>query len=102
MDKDLQFDPYYPDVLGIIAGGLRVGLKDELQVAVGIFPRSAYLNQPFEVIVILQNMLDQNLEVQVTLNLPRKAPDGSAMKMETPRKVVSMTMKAGEVGEPTA
>lgn len=98
MDKDLQFDPYYPDVLGTIAGGLRVGVKDDLQVAVGIFPRSAYLNQPFEVIVILQNMLDQSLDVQLTLNLPRKAPDGSAMKLETPRKVVSMTMKAGEVG----
>lgn len=98
MDKDLQFDPYYPDVLGTIAGGLRVGFKDDLQAAVGVFPRNAYLNQPFEVIVILQNMLDQNLDVQITLNLPRKAPDGSAMKLETPRKVVSMTMKAGEVG----
>ncbi len=98
MDKDLQFEPFYPDVLGMIAGGMRVSFGDVLQAAVGIFPASAYLNQPFEVIVILQSMVDQNVDVQVTLNLPRKSPDGAPMKLSTPQKVVTMTISGGGVG----
>ncbi|MEP7291460.1 MAG: hypothetical protein ABI835_06730 [Chloroflexota bacterium] len=98
MDKNLEFEPFYPDVLGTIAGGLRVSFADTLQAAVGIFPRSAYLNQPFEVIVILQSMVDQNLDVQVTLQLPRKSPDGAPIRLSTPQKVASMTMSGGAVG----
>jgi len=98
MDKDLEFEPLYPDVLGMIAGGLRVSFGDTLQAAVGIFPKSAYLNQPIEVIVILQNMTNQNVDVQVTLQLPRRAPDGSPMKLTTPQRTVTMTMSGGAVG----
>ena len=65
MDKQLQFEPFYPDVLGAIAGDLHVSFEDVLQVAVGLFPHRAYLNQPVEIIVILQNMVDQNMDVKV-------------------------------------
>ena len=78
MDKNLQFEPLYPDVLGAIAGGLRVTFDDALQAAVGIFPHSAYLNQPVEVIVILQNMIDQNTDVKVALHLPALALSGGS------------------------
>ena len=63
-------------MLGAIAGGLRVSFDDVLQAAVGIFPRSAYLNQPIEVLVILQSMIDQNMDVKVALHLPTRAPAG--------------------------
>lgn len=98
MDKDLEFEPLYPDVLGMIAGGLRVSFGETLQAAVGIFPRSAYLNQPIEVIIILQNMTNQNVDVQVTLQLPRRGLDGAPMKLTTPQRTVTMTMSGGAVG----
>lgn len=98
MSKSLQFEPMYPDVLGAIAGGLRVTYGNVLQVALGIFPRSAYLNQPFEVILILQSMIDQNMEVRVALNLPSRNPDGGTIKLSAPQKDVSRTMTPGEVG----
>ncbi|HVU14200.1 MAG TPA: hypothetical protein VHD90_23135 [Phototrophicaceae bacterium] len=98
MDKNLQFDPLYPDVLGAIVGGLRVSFDDALQAAVGIFPRSAYLNQPIEVIVILQSMVDQVMDIKVALHLPSKSPDGTPLMLSTPKKMVSLTLSPGEVG----
>ncbi len=98
MNKNLQFEPLYPDVLGAIAGSARFTYDDVLQVSVGIYPRSAYINQPIEVFVILQNMIDQNMEVKVALNLPSRAPDGSPIKLSTPKKEITLTMSAGEVG----
>ncbi|MFN8564061.1 MAG: hypothetical protein U0703_21135 [Anaerolineae bacterium] len=98
MNKNLQFEPMYPDVLGAIAGGLRVTFDNVVQAAIGIFPRSAYINQPIEVVMILQSMIDQNVEVRVALNLANRAPDGSPIKLSTPQKEVSRTMTPGEVG----
>ncbi len=93
-----QFNPLYPDVLGAIAGGLRVTFDDVLQAAVGIFPRRAYFNQPVEVIVILQSMVDQNIDITVALQIPTKAADGSKLTITTPKKSVSLTLSPGEVG----
>lgn len=98
MDKDLQFDPLYPDVLGAIAGTLRVAIGGVLQAAVGIFPRSAYLNQPVEMIFLLQSMIDQSMDVKVTLTLPTKAADGTPVMLSAPRKQMSVTLSGGEVG----
>ncbi|MBI1256863.1 MAG: hypothetical protein GC204_05290 [Chloroflexi bacterium] len=98
MDKQLQFEPFYPDVLGAIAGDLHVSFEDVLQAAVGLFPHRAYLNQPIEIIVILQNMVDQNMDVKVALHLPSKAADGTAIMISAPKKMVSLTLTAGEVG----
>lgn len=98
MNRNLQFEPLYPDVLGAIAGGLRVTYDNVLQAAIGVFPRGAYINQPIEVILILQSMIDQNMEVRVALNLPRRAPDGGSIKLAAPQKDVSRTMTPGEVG----
>ncbi len=98
MDKNLHFEPMYPDVLGAIAGGLRVTFGEMMQAAVGIFPRIAYLNQPVEVIIILQSMTDQNVDVRVALHLPTKGSDGSPMMLSTPKKMVGLTLSPGEVG----
>src|SRR3954452_12512420 len=98
MDKQLQFEPFYPDVLGAIAGDLRVSFEDALQTAVGLFPHRAYLNQPIEIIVILQNMVDQNMDVKIALHLPIKGADGTAIMISAPKKMVSLTLTPGEVG----
>ncbi len=98
MDKNLQFDPLYPDVLGAIAGSMRVSFESVLQAAAGIFPHSAYLNQPVEVILLLQSMVDHNIDVTVTLTLPTKSADGTEVVLTTPKKQTSVTISAGEVG----
>ncbi len=98
MTPNRQFNPLYPDVLGAIAGGLRITFDDVLQAAVGIFPRSAYLNQPVEVLVILQSMIDKNMDITVGLSIPNKAADGTSIMISTPKKSVSLTLSPGEVG----
>ncbi len=96
-DASLQFDPMYPDVLGAITGGVRVNL-DAVQFAVGIFPRQAYLNQPIEIVVVLQNVLDQEVDVKVGVQLPVKDQTGSRIHMVAPGKVIDQRLSAGEVG----
>ncbi len=94
---DLNFDPLYPDVLGAIAGGARLD-QGELQAAVGVFPRSAYYNQPIEVIVILQNMLDRPIEVRVLLTIPSKDEEGAPVKMGVEQNDIRQILQGGEVG----
>lgn len=96
-DTSLQFDPMYPDVLGAITGGVRVNL-DTVQFAVGVFPRQAYLNQPIEIIVVLQNVLDQDVDVKIGVQLPVKDKAGNSIHMVTPKKMLERTLSAGEVG----
>ena len=84
-------------MLGAIAGGLRIDVEP-LQVAVGVFPRRAYINQPVEVIVILQSLIDQPVDVRVALNLPSKDAGGKPISLSTPKKHVSFTMSPGEAG----
>lgn len=97
MDKSLHFEPLYPDVLGAIAGNLRVTIEP-IQVAVGIFPRRAYINQPVELVAIMQNMIDQPVEVKITLELPTKDPNGKAVAFSAPKKSVTLHMTPGEAG----
>ncbi len=98
MKNNLEFEPLYPDVLGAIAGGLRVTFEEVLQAAVGIFPHTAYLNQPVEIVVILQSLIDQNMDVKVALHVPAKLKDGSKLMISAPQKMASMTLSPGEVG----
>lgn len=97
MTSELGFEPFYPDVLSAIAGGLRLDLP-EIQAAVGVYPRSAYYNQPVEVIIILQNMTDAPAEVRVELQAPSRDADGAPIKIAAPRGAVTQTLSGGEVG----
>lgn len=94
---DNSFDLPYPDVLGAIAGNMRVTLGN-LQVAVGVFPRSAYVNQPIEVVVLLQNLIDQPVEVRVALHTPKKDNAGRPVMISVARREHHMTLAGGEVG----
>jgi hypothetical protein len=89
--------PLYPDVLGSVTGGKRISM-DRLQVAAGIFPQRTYINQPIEVILILQNMTDQNMQIKVGIQLPNEDKKGNPVVLAIPKKTVSFGIRAGEVG----
>ena len=87
----------YPDVLGAITGGARISM-DKLQCALGVFPRRTYVNQPVEVILILQNMVDQNMQLKIGIQLPNQDRKGGPVVMDTPKKTVALGLRPGEVG----
>lgn len=97
MNNNLHFDPLFPDVLGAIAGSARIHMN-ALQMAVGVFPRQVYLNQPVEVIVILQNMVDQPLDVKIALQLPTKDGAGKPVTLDTPKRSLSLSLRPAETG----
>lgn len=94
---DIRFDPIYPDVLGAITGGKRISI-DQLQCALGIFPQGTYLNQPVEVILILQNMVDQPMQLKVGFQTPTQDRKGRPVVMDIPNKTISLNLEPGEVG----
>lgn len=87
-----------PDVLGAITHGQRVSLGSALHAALGIFPTMAYLNQPAELFLVLQSMIDQKLEVQVELLLPISDDQRRRAVFETPRNRLTLTLQAAEAG----
>lgn len=92
-----RIEPFYPDVLGAITGGTRISM-DSMQCALGIFPQMTYVNQPVEVILILQNMVDQNMQVKVGLQLPSQDKKGHPVVIDTQKKTLALGMRPGEVG----
>jgi hypothetical protein len=92
-----KLEPLYPDVLGSITGGTRISM-DKLQCALGIFPTQTYINQPVEVILILQNMVDQPMQIKVGLQLPSQDKKGNPVVIDTEKKTLSLSMRPGEVG----
>jgi hypothetical protein len=94
---NIDFEPMYPDVLGAITGGARITMP-ELQCAVGVFPQQTYLNQPLEVVILLQSTVDQNMQVKVGIQLPKEDRKGNPVIIDTPKKIVSLGLRPGEVG----
>jgi hypothetical protein len=93
----ISFDPIYPDVLGAITGGTRISI-DQLQCALGIFPLQTYINQPVEIVLILQNMVDQPMQIKVGVQLPTEDKKGRPVVMDIPKKTLSLGLRPGEVG----
>jgi len=93
----MSFGVVYPDVLGAITGGGRV-VAEDLQYAVGISPTQAFINQPLEVIVPLQNMVDKPLQVKVSLRMPTRDKKGNPVVMEAGKASMTIGMSPGEVG----
>lgn len=92
-----QLDPLYPDVLGAITGGKRVSM-DKLQCALGIFPKMTYINQPVEVIVLLQNMVDQPMQIKVGIQTPTLDRKNQPVVIGVDKKTLVLGLRAGEVG----
>ncbi|MAS35293.1 MAG: hypothetical protein CL610_14870 [Anaerolineaceae bacterium] len=95
--NNINFDALYPDVLGAITGGTRISI-DQLQVALGIFPQRTYINQPVELVLILQNMVDQPMQVKVGIQTPTEDKKGRPVVMDLPKKTITLGLRAGEVG----
>ena len=95
--SDVLLDQLYPDALGAISRGIRTDL-DGLQVALGVFPRQAFLNQPVELVLLLQNMVDQPTQVKVTVTLPPQDKKGNLLVLDTPKQQISADLQGGEVG----
>ncbi|HYO88340.1 MAG TPA: hypothetical protein VER79_06805, partial [Candidatus Limnocylindrales bacterium] len=70
---------------------------DTFQAAVGLFPRQVFLNQPFEVVIILQSLIDQPQEIRFALQLPAQDADGQSVVFEAPRRSAALQLGAGEV-----
>lgn len=86
----------YPDVLGTITDN-RINIGS-LQYAVGAFPRKAHLNQPLEIVVILQNMMLQNMRVKVAIRPPEMDRRGNLVVIEVGKRMISLGLRPGEVG----
>jgi hypothetical protein len=95
--SEILLDQWYPDALGSISRGLRSDL-DGLQAVLGVFPRQAFLNQPLELVLLLQNMVDQPTQVRVTLMLPPLDKKGMPLVLDTPKQQISADLQGGEVG----
>jgi hypothetical protein len=89
--------PLYPDVLGQITGGPRINM-DALEVALGIYPGMAFINQPIELVTIMQNMVDQELQLKIAIRTPNTDRSGNVAVIEVARPSLSMTLGPGEVG----
>jgi hypothetical protein len=97
LERKSTFRLLYPDVLGAITGGVRIPM-DHLQIALGIFPRQAFINQPFEAVILLQSMVNQPLQVKVALRLPTSDRKGAPAVIDTHKPQIALTMQPGEVG----
>ena len=94
-DGLLRFELSYPDVLTAITP-TRV-TYEAFQAAVGLFPRQVFINQPLEVVVILQSLIDQPLSIRIGLVFPAKDGAGKPMAFEAPQQAMSVHLEAGEV-----
>jgi len=92
-----RLEPLYPDVLGAITRGPRITMP-KLQAALGIFPRRTFINQPIELVLILQNMVDQHMQVVVGLQLPNQDKKGNPVVIDVPKKAFTLGLQPGEVG----
>lgn len=91
----LQFEPLYPDVLSAISP-TRI-TYDTFQAAVGVFPQQVFLNQPFEVVIILQSLIDQAQEIRLALRLPEQDAAGQLLTFEAPQRNATLRLGPGEV-----
>jgi hypothetical protein len=87
----------YPDVLGAITGGGRVS-TEYLQYAVGIFPVHVYVNQPLELFIVVQSMVNVKLQCKVDIRLPSSDRSGQKITLETPKLSVVTTLQPAEAG----
>src|SRR5258708_3953624 len=89
--------PDYPDVLGTITSGARLNVE-VAQCAFAVSPPSSAVGQPLEGLVLLQNVCDKPIQVQITVQLPRKDSQGNRMTLITPKDEIMVGMEAAETG----
>lgn len=85
----------YPDILGCITSN-RVRLE-ALQYAVGVRPQQVLLNQPFEMILILQSMVSVSMAVRVAIRSATHDHRLMPIEVQSADNMLSLTLEAGEV-----
>jgi len=93
----MVFNQDYPDVLGAIAGERRFVVHN-IEYALGIYPQHAYLNQPVELILIVQNMVDGDVQVHVDVQASQRDAQGAPIHVEVARTEIVERLLSGEVG----
>lgn len=89
--------PNYPDILGTITGGSRCVI-DAVQVAIATRPRVARVGRPFEVIMLVQNMVDTDVDVTMTLHMPSTDIKKQRERFVTKAQRLLVGIKPAEVG----
>src|SRR5260221_14586985 len=95
--NDTAFPPDYPDVLGTITGGARLNVELVL-CAFAVYPTSTAIGQPLEELVLLQNTCDKAIQVDVTVQLPRKNSQGNRMSLFTSKAEIRVFLQWIETG----
>ena len=93
----ISLTPTYPDILGALTGGAGFTIET-IQCAVAIYPHGAAIGQPFETLVMLQNLCDQPVPIKTTIQLPRRTANGERISLFAPRETLEVTLPPGEVG----
>jgi hypothetical protein len=97
MANSENFIPIYPDVLRTITQGPRVNME-ALECIIGVYPAVAYINQPIEVVLVLQSMVDDDLHLKIAMRTPTTDRRGNVVVVDTARPQVGLTLRPGEVG----
>lgn len=89
--------PNYPDVLGYLTGGdrLNVGV---VQVALALEPQVVFAGRPFKAILLVQNAADVDVELHVTLHLPKADHAGLKRPFFTKNNHILVGLRKAEVG----
>jgi hypothetical protein len=87
----------YPDVLGFISSDARLTVEC-VQVALGVYPKQVAVGQPFELLILFQNLCDHSITTKITIQLPRRNPAGERLSLFTPRDTFDVSLAPGEVG----
>lgn len=91
-------NPFFPDVLGAVIQQQPRVIMDGLEFAVGVFPRQSYLNQPVELVLVLQNMVEKKSQVRISVQLPKRTRQGDPLRFDIAQKDISQALGPGEVG----
>lgn len=87
----------YPDILGLLSDE-RLTVQDMLQCALGVFPTTTAIDQPVELLLLLQNLTDQPLNLQIAVNSPRRDDQGNLLSLFTPRPHLDLILPEAEAG----
>ena len=93
----MSFQLVYPDVLGTITGGARA-VTDHIQYGVGIFPKQAFVQQPVEVVVVLQNMMNVEIITRVQVKVPSRMKSGDEIRISVSNSSLEKQLAPAEVG----
>jgi hypothetical protein len=93
----MDFDLIYPDVLGAVTNQRRFHVGD-VQYNVGIFPRQAFINQPIEIVILLQNTTNGDTATRVRVSLPNQDHKGKPVKFVASATREVVRLRSAEVG----